>query len=359
MLAFEHFEMIDALRRWQGSLLASLGFGPVESNYCVIASGPYWRLRDYGGAERSDSILIVAAPIKRPYVWDLAPEVSVIRRCLSTGLHVYLVEWLPATDATCNIGIAECVQAISLAVGSIGSGATRQRPILMGHSLGGTLAAIHAASAPEQIGGLILLSAPLCFKEGESLFRDTLVSLVPGPISDARPYPGSILSQASAAASPATFVWSRYLDAISCAADGMAIDMQTRIERWALDEVALPGKLVSEIVERLYRENRFYRGILEVEGRTIELAELSAPTLAVVNTADLVAPLSSVCPLGETLGAEKFDIISYPGERGVCLQHLAILVGRQAHAQLWPQIIDWIGARSEHASAENGSAIPE
>ena len=32
-----------------------------------------------------------------------------------------------------------------------------------------------------------------------------------------------------------------------------------RIERWALDEVALPGKLVSDIVEQLYREDRFWR----------------------------------------------------------------------------------------------------
>jgi len=29
------------------------------------------------------------------------------------------------------------------------------------------------------------------------------------------------------------------------------------VERWALDEVPLPGKLVHQIVEWLYRENRF------------------------------------------------------------------------------------------------------
>jgi hypothetical protein len=29
-------------------------------------------------------------------------------------------------------------------------------------------------------------------------------------------------------------------------------------------EVALPGKLVSDMVEQLYREDRFWRGILKV-----------------------------------------------------------------------------------------------
>jgi poly[(R)-3-hydroxyalkanoate] polymerase subunit PhaC len=35
-------------------------------------------------------------------------------------------------------------------------------------------------------------------------------------------------------------------------------------------------------------------------------------------------------------------IIEYPGEVGVCLQHLGILVGRQAHAAVWPEIISWL-----------------
>jgi poly[(R)-3-hydroxyalkanoate] polymerase subunit PhaC len=353
-LSFEQFELIDAVRRLQGDLLASIGFGPVESSYRFVASGHYWRLRDYGSSCQSRSVLVVAAPIKRAYIWDLIPAISAVRRCLDAGLRVYLLEWSPATEATCGIGIADCARAISDALATIGSGGSAQKPVLMGHSLGGTLAAIYAASAPETVGGLILLSAPLCFKQGDSLFRDALVSLVPTPVSHATPYPGSVLSQASAAASPVTFVWSRYLDAISCVTDGIAMDVHGRVERWALDEVALPGKLVSEIVEWLYRENRFYNAVLDLEGRTIGPQDLETPTLAVVNMADLVAPLNSVRPLGDILGPARFRIIRYGGERGVCLQHLGVLVGREAHAHVWPQIIDWIrslesetGVRSE------------
>jgi polyhydroxyalkanoate synthase len=78
--------------------------------------------------------------------------------------------------------------------------------------------------------------------------------------------------------------------------------------------------------------------------------------LAIVNTADLVAPLNSVRPIAETLDPEKFRIIRYPGERGVCLQHLGVLVGREAHAQVWPQITDWIAAQGEPAATEKRSA---
>jgi polyhydroxyalkanoate synthase len=340
------FSMVDAFRRMQGDVLASFGFGPVESSYRVIASGSYWRLRDYDTVHRSRPVLIVAAPIKRPYIWDLAPAASAIRHCLGARLRVYLLEWLPASEKTCSVGIAECVQAISVALETIGSGLRGQKPMLMGHSLGGTLAAVYAATASETIDGLVLLGAPLCFRPGGSTFRDALVKLVPAPVSDSDPYPGSILSQASAAASPETFIWSRYVDAVLSAADRSAMDICARVERWALDEVALPGKLVREIVELLYRENRFCLGTLNIEGRTIGPENLSAPTLAIVNTADSVAPLHSVSPIGEALGPEKFRIIKYPGERGVSLQHLGILVGRHAHAQVWPQIIDWIGVEN-------------
>jgi polyhydroxyalkanoate synthase len=39
-------------------------------------------------------------------------------------------------------------------------------------------------------------------------------------------------------------------------------------------------------------------------------------------------------------------IIEYAGESGVGLQHLAILVGRQAYARLWPEIMSWLEAPS-------------
>jgi polyhydroxyalkanoate synthase subunit PhaC len=341
-LLYAQFNMLDAFRRLQGDLLALFGFGPSETPYRTIASGSYWRLRDYNSEQQSHAVLIAAAPIKRPYIWDLAPTISAIRHCLGAGLRVYLLEWLPASEQTCNVGIAESVEAISKSLATITSQPPCSEPVLMGHSLGGTLAAIYTATAPETVGGLVLLSSPLCFRPDEGSFRDALVSLVPDRVWGSEPYPGSVLSQVSAAASPDTFVWSRLMDAALSAVDGCAMDIHARVERWALDEVALPGKLVSEIVDRLYRENCFCRGILEVGERTIGLANLSAPTLAVVNTADAVAPLNSLNPLGDALGPEKFRVIEYTGETGVCLQHLGILVGRQAHAQTWPKIIEWI-----------------
>ncbi len=340
-----HFIMSDILRRAQGDVVGAFGLDPSECSYRLVASRPHWRLRDYGGEDRAQSLLIVAAPIKRPYIWDLAPSISAIRFCLKNGLHVRLLEWMPASSQTANIGIDDCVLAISEGVAIATAAAQGTKTHLIGHSLGGTLAAIHAAVLPETIRSLVLLGAPLCFAPSESQFRDALVSLVPEDVSDTEPFPGSLLSQMSALASPYTFLWCRLMDAAMSIVDPYALEIHGRVERWALDEAALPGRLVHQIVEWLYRENRFCCGDLRIGQKLVGPSTLSAPTLAVVNTADDVAPMASLKPFANAMG-RNVRIIEYPGEIGVCLQHLGILVGRQAHACIWPEIISWLKSQN-------------
>jgi poly[(R)-3-hydroxyalkanoate] polymerase subunit PhaC len=339
------FNVSDILRRAQGDVVGAFGLDPQESPHQIITSRAHWRLRDYGGDDRSRSLLIIAAPIKRPYIWDLAPAISAIRFCLRQGLSIQLLEWMAASPRAGNNGLDEYVLAISEAVATITTAAQGARPSLIGHSLGGTLAAIYGAFLPESIRGLVLLGAPLCFEPSENQFRDALVSLVPSEISDANPFPGSLLSHASALASPGTFVWSRLIDAAMSIADPHAMEIHARVERWALDGVPLPGKLVHEIIDWLYRENRFCRGSLKIGEKVIGPSNLSVPTLAVINTADEIAPLNSIKPFVDAI-ATNVRVIEYPGELGVCLQHLGILVGRHAQAHVWPEIVSWLKSLS-------------
>jgi len=290
-------------------------------------------------------LLIVAAPIKRPYIWDLTPQVSAVRYCLRHGLRVYLLEWLPPSrgdgfglDAYADRAISECVSFIS-------SEPPATQPFLMGHSLGGTFAAIFAALEPKGARGLVLLGAPLSFEPTTSRFRDAVVAMAPASLSPADPVPGSVVSQFSALASPGTFIWSRLADAALSMADPVAMDIHARVERWALDEVALPGRLVDEIVQWLYRENRFCRGLLPVRNRLVGPASVQAPTLAIVGTSDEIAPAASVAPFLEATATTDVRLLECPAEIGVGLQHLAILAGRQANARVWPEIIAWLDAR--------------
>jgi polyhydroxyalkanoate synthase len=50
-------------------------------------------------------------------------------------------------------------------------------------------------------------------------------------------------------------------------------------------------------------------------------------------------------------------VIEYAGEDGVGLQHLAVLLGRQAYAQVWPEIMAWIKVSADLASSRPWSSI--
>jgi hypothetical protein len=110
------------------------------------------------------------------------------------------------------------------------------------------------------------------------------------------------------------------------------LDVHPRIERWALDEVLLPGKLVNQILQWLYREDRFCHGILTVLDRTVGPASIEIPMLAIVNVADEIAPLTSVAPFIDKMPVKDTRIVELPNEIGVCLPHLGTLVGRTPYA---------------------------
>jgi polyhydroxyalkanoate synthase subunit PhaC len=348
------FAVADIVRRAHAQAIGAFGLSPKECPYRVVASGSHWHLRDYATQSTSPSLLIVAAPIKRPYIWDLAPPVSAVRRLLQEGFHVYLLEWTLEADRRQNRGLDEHSKAISECVSMITRQAGGKRPYLAGHSLGGTLAGIFSAVEPASIRGLVLLGAPLCFEPATSKFRDALVALLPPDVSETDPFPGSLLSCMATLAAPGTFIWSRSLDAALSVTDSRALEVHALVERWSLDEVALPGKLVHEILQWLFRENRFCRGSLDVCGAVVGPSSLSVPTLVVVNMADEIAPLTSIKPCVDAMPVTDARIIEYPGETGVGLQHLGVLIGRQAHARVWPEIIAWLSGHDKLRAGGSG-----
>jgi pimeloyl-ACP methyl ester carboxylesterase len=121
--------------------------------------------------------------------------------------------------------------------------------------------------------------------------------------------------------------------------------IHARVERWAPDEVPLPTRLVHQILEWLYREDRLCRGTLSIGKRTAAPSRLRLPTLAIVNPRDEIAPPASVLPFIEAMRGPDVRVLEYSGEIGVGLQHLGVLVGQQAYARVWPEIISWLNAR--------------
>jgi len=340
------FEILDEVRRAQGAAMDALGLGPIETPHETVFAEPGLTLRRYGtGSEKGPRVVLVTAPIKRPYVWDLAPDISVVQRCLHAGAHVFLLDWQPAPP---DFGFAEYAERlIADSLNAIGQGPA----VLIGHSLGGLFAAVFAALHPERVCGLVLLASPLDFAAGVGILRWRAGAIALQDLPEH--IPGSFLSAASMQASPATFVWERWLDFVASSAQPEALRNHLRVERWTMDEFALPRRLFVELADVL-RENRFVRGTLTIAAHRAAPSRIAAPLLCVVDPRCRVVPPESVLPFFAAAGSRDKTVLHYHGDVGVSLQHIGMLVGKEAHAQLWPEILRWIARR---ASGYRGAIV--
>jgi polyhydroxyalkanoate synthase len=289
-------------------------------------------------------VLIIPAPIKRAYIWDLLPRVSAVQEFVRSGAHVYLIQWEEPGAREQEFGLAEYAdRLIGVSLQTIEKEVGRRRVVLAGHSLGGTFAAIFAALHPGLVAGLILLGAPLHFEPEQDVFSALVatspsarvMTLLPGKVS------GSFLSSISLAASPATFAFSRCRDWLASLSDSQALETYLRAERWTYDEMPLPRRLFEEVVDWLYRDDRLMRGVLQVGKRRVGPELILAPLLNVVETNSTVVPPESARPFYDAVRSRNKRWLCYEGDIGVCLQHLGLLVGRNAHQRLWPQIVCW------------------
>jgi polyhydroxyalkanoate synthase len=343
-LSWPVFEFIDGVRRAQGSWLDALGLGRIETPCRIVFSRPGVSLKAYGRGAGGPVLLLVPAPIKRSYIWDLAPEISVVRRCLEGGAEVYLTHWEPL-EADQNLGlddfadrlILECVEAVERAVGP-------NRLVLVGHSLGGLLAAIFASLHPERLRGLGLLAAPIHFGPEIGAFGRFAAAISRAePLPPVR-VPGSFLNVASFHAAPTTFEADRLTDWLSSLPDPQALQTHIRVERWTLDEFPLPRRFFEEVAQWLVREDRFMQGTLVVRGARAAPKGIATPLLCVSDRRCELVPPGAVLPFLEAVATADKELLWYEGDTGVALQHVGMLVGDSAHRNLWPKILDWIHA---------------
>ena len=344
-----HFVALDQARRAYGAWLDRLGYGPVRTPSRILWTGSNARLLTYDTTATGAALLIVPAPIKRAYIWDLSPEASVVRRGLAAGLRVHMLEWIDPEGSARSFGLHDHIEkAIIPALEAMAAG-VEGPAVLAGHSLGGTIAAIAAALHPDRVAGLVLVEAPLRFGEHSGALGP-LVAAMPSSTVAAlgrTSVPGSLLSLAAVTAAPDVFLAEPTFDWLASAGSTTAAAIHLRVERWMRDELAMPGPLFVDIIEDLYREDRLATGSLSLGGRRIDPAALNTiPVLAVVEPQSRVVPPKSAIGLFERWPAKELCVLDYGGDKGVALQHVGPLVGQSAHQRLWPEILAWIAAQA-------------
>ncbi|HEX5768835.1 MAG TPA: alpha/beta hydrolase, partial [Burkholderiales bacterium] len=154
--------------------------------------------------------------------------------------------------------------------------------------------------------------------------------------------PGTFLDVASVQADPLTFAAEPWLDLLASTADPARRRLHLQVRRWTLDETPMAAALLDEVANRLYRDNQFAEGRLEVGGRLATPGAITAPVLGVLDPNSRIVPPSSIEAYRGRTRSSGVTLATYTGESGVVMQHVGVLVGRNAHRTLWPQIATWL-----------------
>jgi polyhydroxyalkanoate synthase len=336
---------LDEWRRWRGWGMEAAGLGPRQQPGRIVRVRGRVGLRAYAPSDGDrPPLLLVPAPIKRAYIWDLDPAVSVVRHALSAGFSPYLLHW-PEPDATDgDMGLADYADGhLGAAIDAVAAETGRSSLVLVGHSLGGTLAAMHAVLHPDRVTALALIGSPLRFGDGalEQLVRRSPPAdhLTRGAVT----VPGAWLSETTVLAAPRSFQEQRLLDAMLSLTSPPLARLHMRVQRWMLDELPMPRQLYEDVVDGLYRENRFAAGTLRLHGRPVRLDDLRCPCVTAAEHRSDVVPPTAVAP--RLAPHPEDEALWYRGEVGVAVNHLGLLVGPLAHRRVWPRVFDWSHGR--------------
>jgi polyhydroxyalkanoate synthase len=296
-------------------------------------------------------VLIIYALINKPYILDLQPDKSVIRRLLSLGFDVYLIDWGTPTDVDRFLNLDDYVNwYIDDAVDKIRSRHNLDSITIFGYCMGGTLSVMYTGIHPEKVKNFILMAAPLDFEADQGLLKKwsrpeyfdagKLVEAV-GNV------PGEFLNFGFLLLDPMGNTYSKYMKFTEKVDDDRFVEMFFRMEKWINDGIPLAGEAYREFISKLYQENQIVKNKLKLNGHKVDLNNITMPLLSLVATYDHLVPPESSRGFNDLCPSKDKKMIEFP------TGHIGLSVSSATHAKLWPEVAEWLKERSKMEPEDN------
>jgi polyhydroxyalkanoate synthase len=291
-------------------------------------------------------VLVVYALINRPYILDLQPDRSIVRRLLEAGHDVYLVDWGDPSRLDRHLGLEDYVgRYLDNCVDVVRERSGQAAINLLGYCMGGTMSAIYTALHPEKVNALALLAAPLYLEDtggvlelwgDEAYFDPRRLREVHGNV------PGEFLAAGFQLMDPVANTVTKYVRLAERLENEDFVRNFARMERWLSDPVDLAGEAYAEFVERIYQRNELYRNELTVGGEPVDVERIDVPLLQIVGTYDSLVPPDASTPFNEVVGTDDVTTIEYPSG------HVGLAMSNGAHRDVWPEVAEWFLEQSDH-----------
>ncbi|MDP2773577.1 MAG: alpha/beta hydrolase [Nocardioides sp.] len=295
--------------------------------------------------EQGDPVLLVT-PLAAPATcYDLRRDCSLVEHFVRDGRPTYLVEYGQVSFKDRNLGMEHWIdEVIPTAIREVSAHAGGRPVHVVAWSLGGIFSLLATADDPDlPVASLSVLGSPfdvslvplvapirplLNLGEGRGLVTRAYQAIggVPQPLVRWAFQLSSFQKLVTKPLALAT-----HLDDTDFLAQIEAVD------RFTAGMVAYPGRTFGQLYHRFVKGNALVGGTLELDERTISVADITAPVLVFAGATDGIAPMPAVRALVPLLTGSadvRFEIV--PGG------HLGMLTGRRARDTTWRALDEWI-----------------
>jgi polyhydroxyalkanoate synthase subunit PhaC len=292
----------------------------------------------------AEPLLFCYALINRPYILDLQPDKSVVRRYLEQGFDVYMIDWGVPSYHDRTLTLDEYVtEFLSDVVQFVLHQHRRQNLHLLGYCMGGTMSTLFTAINPGQVKTLTLLASPIDFGGRESLLNCWTRPEhfdVDAFIKTHGNCPAWFLQSCFLYTRPVQNLLEKHIAFYEQMDDPRIVSSYFALERWINDNVPVAGETFRGFVKNLYQNNELVRGDFRLRNRRVDLGSISCPLLLLTAKNDHLVPPSSTQGIRAHVRSE--DVTSIMIEAG----HVGLVVGGKAQKTLWPAATSWLADRS-------------
>ncbi len=300
-----------------------------------------YRYRPLAASANLPPLLIVYALVNRPYMMDLQPDRSLIRRLLELGLDIYLIDWGYPDGADRYVDLNDYINGYLHRCLSV---VLREHQLpsatLLGVCQGGTFSLCYTALHPERVRNLITMVTPVDFQTPDNLLSRWVQSIdIDALVAAHGVVPGDVLNAAYVSLMPFRLLQQKYVDLLDSGESQAQVDNFMRMEKWIFDSPDQAGAAFRDFSNWFYKENRLLKGALSIGGQQVDLRRITQPVLNIYGKQDHLVPPAASTAMQSLVGSADYLAL------GMDVGHIGMYVSGRAQRELPQAIAGWLQRR--------------